>query len=72
MLAALEWCVGLLWDAISWCCWQPWSVVSVCPESLIYIQKEEATADTKAGNRKERTKIGHKGGDVAVKSTIGQ
>ena len=46
--------------------------MSVCPESLIYIQKEEATADTKAGNRKERTKIGHKGGDVAVKSTIGQ
>ena len=30
MLAALECCVGLLWDAVSWCCWQPWSVVSVC------------------------------------------
>ena len=30
LLAALECCVGLLWDTVSWWCWQPWSVVSVC------------------------------------------
>ena len=28
--------------------------MSVCPESLIYIQKEEASADTKTGNRQKR------------------
>ena len=39
--------------------------MSVCPESLIYIQKEEASADTKTGNRKERKKIGHRAGGGA-------